>query len=414
VSDGATPFALQSLGGEPFVAVSVGHAFQVFEGTHLRVVAVSQRTRHAITSLATKGDRTFVGCGQHLSVWERLHPLAPLGKHKGNIIGQIVLGDVLISLCDKGVLKAWDLLHPSLVGRRHRQQPHAPHSAPPSKRLVEEESSDEEKEDGESRHELACTATIELGAGFEEPTCLAHPDTYLNKVVIGSKAGKLGLWNFRTGKKVHEFAALTAASGGAPTSSAVVASIKTRNAESGGGGWGGITCLEPSPALDVCAVGFSKGAVVLMHLRADEVLFVFQAANRAPCRSMSFRTDGGFAAGTTTTTTGDSSGLNPTLVSAHGDGRVWVWGLAQQQLLGEVNAPLPAHEGGAVLKAAFLPKEPVLLTLGADNALKAWIFDGALLGNASTSNASMGAAGSRLLRSREVSESSSNVVPGLM
>jgi len=164
----------------------------------------------------------------------------------------------------------------------------------------------------------------------------------------------------------------------------------------------------------VCAVGFSKGAVVLMHLRADEVLFVFQAANRAPCRSMSFRTDGGFAAGTTTTTTGDSSGLNPTLVSAHGDGRVWVWGLAQQQLLGEVNAPLPAHEGGAVLKAAFLPKEPVLLTLGADNALKAWIFDGALLGNASTSNASMGAAGSRLLRSREVSESSSNVVPGLM
>jgi U3 small nucleolar RNA-associated protein 21 len=391
VSDGATSFALQSLGGEPFVAVSVGHAFQVFEAGHLRVVAVSERTRRAITSLATKGDRTFVGCGPHLSVWERLHPLATLGKHKGSVVGQVVLGDVLVSVCSKGLLKAWDLQHPSLVGRKHRQQrANAPHSAPPAKSSVEEDSSDEEGggDGGGVAQEPACTAAVKLGVGFEEPTCLAHPDTYLNKVVVGSKAGKLGLWNFRTGKKVHEFAALAAGSSG----------------EDSGGGWGGVTALEPSPALDVCAVGFSQGAVVLLHLKADAVLFAFRAASPSPCRSLSFRTDGGFAAGTTA----GGSGLSPTLASGHGDGRVWVWGLAQQQLLGEVNAPLPAHGGGSggggrgILRVAFLPKEPVLLTLGADNALKAWIFDGPLLGAASSSGASAGTAGSRLLRSREV------------
>lgn len=66
VGDGRTPFSLQSLGGEPFVTVSVGHAFQVFNGEHLRVVAVSQRMPRAITALATRGDRTFVACGKVL------------------------------------------------------------------------------------------------------------------------------------------------------------------------------------------------------------------------------------------------------------------------------------------------------------------------------------------------------------
>lgn len=63
------------------------------------------------------------------------------------------------------------------------------------------------------------------------PTCLAHPDTYLNKVVVGSEEGRLQLWNFSTRRMLFEFA-----------------------------GWGvPVRCIAPSPALDVVGVGLADG-----------------------------------------------------------------------------------------------------------------------------------------------------------
>lgn len=46
--------------------------------------------------------------------------------------------------------------------------------------------------------------SISFDPGFE-PTCLTHPDTYLNKVVVGGADGSLQLWNFVTGQHVHTF-----------------------------------------------------------------------------------------------------------------------------------------------------------------------------------------------------------------
>jgi U3 small nucleolar RNA-associated protein 21 len=37
------------------------------------------------------------------------------------------------------------------------------------------------------------------------PTCLAHPNTYLNKVVLGGADGSMQLWNFVTGQHVFSF-----------------------------------------------------------------------------------------------------------------------------------------------------------------------------------------------------------------
>ena len=36
-------------------------------------------------------------------------------------------------------------------------------------------------------------------------TCLLHPSTYLNKVLLGSEQGGLQLWNLRTSRMVHTF-----------------------------------------------------------------------------------------------------------------------------------------------------------------------------------------------------------------
>ncbi len=73
---------------------------------------------------------------------------------------------------------------------------------------------------------------IDLGDDFE-PTCIAHPDTYLNKVLIGSSSGQLQLLNFASGKRLFTFSIADCS----------------------------ICCITPSPALDVVALGLSDGYV---------------------------------------------------------------------------------------------------------------------------------------------------------
>jgi hypothetical protein len=55
-------------------------------------------------------------------------------------------------------------------------------------------------------------ARISFAAGFSA-RCFAHPDTYLNKVVVGSQQGRLQLWNYRAEALVHEFGGWCAAGG---------------------------------------------------------------------------------------------------------------------------------------------------------------------------------------------------------
>ena len=64
------------------------------------------------------------------------------------------------------------------------------------------------------------------------PTCMAHPDTYLNKVVIGGIGGSLLLYNFLSGALLYTF--------------------KDVNASA-------VQCIVGSPALDVVGIGFADG-----------------------------------------------------------------------------------------------------------------------------------------------------------
>ena len=71
---------------------------------------------------------------------------------------------------------------------------------------------------------------MDLGGDFA-PTCMAHPDTYLNKVVVGGAGGRMQLWNFAKGGLLFSF----------------------RVAEAD------IRTIAPSPALDVVGIGLSDG-----------------------------------------------------------------------------------------------------------------------------------------------------------
>ena len=174
----------------------------------------------------------------------------------------------------------------------------------------------------------AGAASFELPADFGTPTSLIHPSTYLNKVLVASQSGKLALCNVKTGKVIHEFP-----------------------------GWGSpVRCVAQSPAVDVIAVGLDSGVVVVHNIRFDKTIAKFKHHDSSGVAAISFRTDA----------------YSPsTLASASDKGAVYVWDLDEREL----HATIRDAHGGAIVGMQYYANEPILLTTGADNALKMWIFD---------------------------------------
>ena len=113
--------------------------------------------------------------------------------------------------------------------------------------------------DGEAGAEMACVA---LPPGFTLTT-LIHPPTYINKVVAGSEEGALTVFNISSCK--------------AKFTSAVCGGVS-------------VTALEPSPAVDVIAVGLADGRVLLHNIKLDKVRVCavvespsMRADTHAPC-----------------------------------------------------------------------------------------------------------------------------------
>ncbi|NXC06464.1 WDR36 protein, partial [Orthonyx spaldingii] len=157
-------------------------------------------------------------------------------------------------------------------------------------------------------------------------SALLHPSTYLNKILLGSEQGALQLWNIRSNKLLYSFP-----------------------------GWGlAVTTLAQAPAVDVVAVGLVSGHIIVHNIKFDETLMKFQQ-DWGPITAISFRTDG-----------------HPVMAAGSPVGHIALWDLEEKKLLCQMQ---DAHST-AVAGMSFVPGEPLLITNGADNALRVWIFDG--------------------------------------
>ncbi|KAM4635056.1 WD repeat-containing protein 36 [Polymixia lowei] len=169
-------------------------------------------------------------------------------------------------------------------------------------------------------------------------SAMMHPSTYLNKVLLGSSQGALQLWNIKSNKLLYTFP-----------------------------GWSaGVTVLHQSPAVDVVGVGLTSGQIFIHNIKLDETLMSFMQ-EWGPITSLAFRTDG-----------------PPIMAASSPQGHIAFWDLEKQQLLNQLRH---AH-GTAVAAVTFLHRQPLLVTNGADNSIKVWIFD-------------QEGGGARLLRSRQ-------------
>ncbi|NXS60277.1 WDR36 protein, partial [Brachypteracias leptosomus] len=115
-----------------------------------------------------------------------------------------------------------------------------------------------------------------------------------------------------------------------------------------------VTTLEQAPAVDVVAIGLVSGHIILHNIKFDETLMKFQQ-DWGPITAISFRTDG-----------------HPVMAAGSPIGHIALWDLEEKKLMCQMQ---DAHST-AIAGMSFVPGEPLLITNGADNAIRVWIFDG--------------------------------------
>ncbi|KAL7615945.1 hypothetical protein Lser_V15G01030 [Lactuca serriola] len=283
----SVPFSVQRLGTETFVTVSVGKSWQIYNCAKLSLVLVGPQLAKKIRALASYRDYTFAAYGNDIGVFKRAHQVATWSRHNAKVNLLLLFGEHVLSVDVEGNVFIWAFKgtdeNPSPVGH------------------------------------------ILLDNEFT-PSCIMHPDTYLNKVIFGSQDGSLQLWNISTKKKLYEFK-----------------------------GWNSsISCCVSSPALDVIAVGCADGKIHVHNIRYDEEVVAFSQTTRGAVTALSFRTDG-----------------QPLLASGGSSGVISIWNLEKRRLQSVIR---DAHDS-SVISLHFFANEPVLMSTSADNSIKMWIFD---------------------------------------
>ncbi|EJT77693.1 hypothetical protein GGTG_02797 [Gaeumannomyces tritici R3-111a-1] len=200
-------------------------------------------------------------------------------------------------------------------------------------------------------HYTTIYSTAAAKGGNELTGGIRNMPTYLNKIFIGRKDGWVEIWNISTGKLIYTILP--------PSPKA-----------------GAVMYMEPTPALSVMAISYSRGPLVLHNILTDKaVLQVNAGTPEAPVTTISFRTDGKGAG-----RTGEKDGVMATAASMSGDITFWdlnKGGRIMSVLRGAHNPPQSDGQmvRGGIGKIEFLPGQHLILTSGLDNSLKSWIFD---------------------------------------
>ncbi|XP_030370468.1 WD repeat-containing protein 36 [Scaptodrosophila lebanonensis] len=268
---------------DTLVITCIGRSYQVYAASHFRLLHVSGLHPDDITALATDRYHTYTASNKCIYAWRSgKHVLHVYRGHQQNVHLLLPFGSHLIAVDTGNVMKVWQIN----------------------------------------------TEKVYLDMPFNNDefliTALAHPPTYINKVVLGSRQGQLKIVNIKK--------------------NSILCTLSHHNSR--------VVCIEPSPALDVVAVGHGDGTIMLLNLKYDEVLVEFKQ-NWGKVTSLAFRTDG-----------------PPILVSASSNGHMALWNLEDRKLNGQFQAHMDQ-----VTTAICLPSEPLMLTTSPDNSMKLFIFD---------------------------------------
>lgn len=164
-------------------------------------------------------------------------------------------------------------------------------------------------------------------ASTKKATCMIHPATYLNKMILSFDDGSMELWNINTKKLIYTFSHFKQS----------------------------VTAITSSPVIDVVAVGLGDGTVWLVDLKQDKLLFSLK--HRSYPIQLTFSTD--------------KSEEEAQLAVALADGTVALWDLNERRLF----YSWMAHSG-PIATCSFIRGSMIILTSSNDNSIKEWLVEG--------------------------------------
>ena len=150
----------------------------MYDCKSLRLLFVSSpATARGIKALEVHGDLTFAASGAVVHRFKRGKQVGQLGPLAANISHLLVVGDMLFVHSIDGAVVGFDVKT--------------------SEELL--------------RVDLAgCGVTAKGSRAAAKLTAWVHPQSYLNKLLLGDEEGSLFILNVRSGKCVHRFAPLGA------------------------------------------------------------------------------------------------------------------------------------------------------------------------------------------------------------
>lgn len=269
---------------ENLIVTVVGNTFHTYGATKLTLLSVGNPHAHPIVAISADTYHIYTSSNKDIYAWRRGTELKhKYVGHKKDVHLMLPFGPHLIAIDKSNKMCIWDIKVEAL----HME--------------------------------------MEFQKSSFEISAIAHPATYLNKVLLGSKQGKLQLWNLNTCKMIYSFE-----------------------------GWGSeVVLMEQAPALDVMAVGLENGRIILHNLKFDETVVEFKQ-DWGKVTGIGFRTDG-----------------FPVMATGSELGHIALWDLKERRLLSQVR---DAH-AAPVTGLKCLPNEPLMVTSSPDNTLKMWIFD---------------------------------------
>ncbi|OWA50993.1 putative WD repeat-containing protein 36, partial [Hypsibius exemplaris] len=188
---------------DTFIITVVGRRFYTYSATKLHLYSISEFHPSDIKCLSVDNKYVYTACREDVRIFRRgveadfVHPIAnvrllmPFGSHVVAVAGN----DLIVFELESG--------------ERHLEIP--------------------------------------ISEASFKISCITHPVSYMNKILLGSEQGPLHLWNINDGQKKYEFA-----------------------------GWRqSVTCLQQhtgiSP-LDIVAIGLINGDIMIHNIKTDQTL----------------------------------------------------------------------------------------------------------------------------------------------
>lgn len=288
-------FATNFKGGVGYITCSIGYTFHIYSLEKLELVFVGPIFDSKITALAAFKDFTFAATASVIHVVERNVEVAKIDLKQDCIHTMAIFGEFLVASGESSIY-VFDV---NKYGKFSCY----------------------------NSCNILSLLLLELLYAHQFDKAIVdfmHPDTYLNKIVIGFVNGDIGIFNIKSRKLIHTFTDFSGQR---------------------------LSAFVGSPDPDIIALGFATGRVSFFEIRKGQVLFSLKVEGAPSC--MSFRTDelAHFAVGTAR-------------------GEVYAFDLDSRKL-----EHIMSIHAKTVSSLWFVPQQPLIVTASGDNSLKEFLFE---------------------------------------